>query len=100
MYFIEKYVCKFSMNSGGAWSLQFCRTLLLHEDKRGEYVGLPVALDVKGGECVGFDPLVLIRPLPLMSKGESDMVSMYLSVVVIKHHRGCHQVQRGRLLEI
>ena len=20
---------------------------------------------------------------------------MYLSVVVIKHHRGCHQVQRG-----
>ena len=24
---------------------------------------------------------------------------MYLSVVMIKHHHGCHQVQRGRLLE-
>ena len=25
---------------------------------------------------------------------------MYLSVVVTKHHRGCHQVQRGRFLAI
>ena len=80
--------------------------------------------------------LALVRPLPLMSKGESDMVFEWcqkkngesdlvkmgrvtwchkvtwwycilnvpiycgISVVVTKHHCGCHQVQRGRLLEI
>ena len=132
MYFIEKYVWRLSMNSGGAWSLQYTSYLQNASstwvEKGGECVGFdpPVALDVKGGECVGFDPLVLIHPFPwsagfdppfaldvkggewhgvwmqiMVSKNwESDMVLIYLSVVVTKHHRCCHQVQRGRLLEI
>ena len=36
-----------------------------------------------------------------LNRGRISLCLMYLSVViVIKHHRGCHQVQRGRLLAI
>ena len=47
--------------------------------------GPPFALDFKGGEYHGVWKMLRL---------------MYLYFVVIKHHRGFHQVQRGRLLAI
>ena len=104
MYFIENMFEDSAWTQGehGHFSVhQICSTL---PSTWGEKpcVGFdpPFALDVKGGEWHG---VWMKRKNGVKEWGEWHGVIvflMYLSVVVIKHHRGCHQVQRGRLLAI
>ena len=91
MYFIEKY--GWTQEEHDNFSAhQIYSALLLHEEKKGRVCWFWSALCpwCQRGTvtwCLNEDNGVIV-------------FLMYLSVVVIKHHCGCHQVQRGRLLAI
>ena len=96
MYFIVKYVWRFSINSGGAWSLQ-CTSDLQNASfyKRRKTL------------CWFWSALFpwwqrgrVTCMTWYLNRGRISLCLMYLSDVVIKHLHGCHQVQRGILLAI